>query len=54
MRHPFVRNPKDFMQMLELSEGPVQSDNEGINGAKLRDFFKVEESVKTEPDQQLD
>lgn len=26
-RHPFVGNPKDLMQMLEPSEGPVQIDN---------------------------
>ncbi|BAT98264.1 hypothetical protein VIGAN_09190700 [Vigna angularis var. angularis] len=26
-RHPFIGNPKDLMQMLEPSEGPVQSDN---------------------------
>lgn len=30
-RHPFVGNPKDLMQMLEPSEGPIQIDREGIN-----------------------
>lgn len=30
-RHPFVGNPKDLMQMLEPSEGPVQIEREGIN-----------------------
>lgn len=50
-RHPFVGNPKDLMQMLEPSEGPVlQSDhrNEGINtnGAKLKECLEVEESPR--------
>uniref|UniRef100_A0A2N9EQU2 DUF936 domain-containing protein n=1 Tax=Fagus sylvatica TaxID=28930 RepID=A0A2N9EQU2_FAGSY len=42
-RHPFVGNPKDLMQMLEPSEGPVQSDNEGTNGTKLRELLEVKE-----------
>ncbi|KAL2336388.1 hypothetical protein Fmac_010834 [Flemingia macrophylla] len=34
-RHPFVGNPKDLMQMLEPSEGPVQScDSHRVNGSK--------------------
>ncbi|KAE7999010.1 hypothetical protein FH972_003498 [Carpinus fangiana] len=45
-RHPFVGNPKDLMQMLEPSEGPVQSGNEGTNGAKVRQFLEVEESPR--------
>lgn len=45
-RHPFVGNPKDLMQMLEPSGGPVQSDNEGTNGAKVRQFLEVEESPR--------
>lgn len=28
-RHPFIGNPKDLMQVLEPSEGPVQVDQEG-------------------------
>lgn len=42
-RHPFVGNPKDLMQMLEPSEGPVQSENEGTNGTKVGEFFQVKE-----------
>ncbi|KAI3463205.1 hypothetical protein Pfo_019868 [Paulownia fortunei] len=30
-RHPFVGNPKDLMQLLEASEGPVQVDQEKLN-----------------------
>lgn len=38
-RHPFVGNPKDLMQMLEPSEGPVQSGDEGLDGTKLRELL---------------
>lgn len=41
-RHPFVGNPKDLMQMLEPSEGPVQADNEGTN-SKFRELMDVKE-----------
>lgn len=37
-RHPFVGNPKDLMQMVEPSEGPVQADDhEGSYSLKLRE-----------------
>lgn len=37
-RHHFVGNPKDLMQMVEPSEGPVQADDhEGSNSLKLRE-----------------
>lgn len=38
-RHPFVGNPKDLMQMLEPSEGPVQSGDEVVDGTKLRELL---------------
>lgn len=37
-RNPFIGNPKDLMQMLVPSEGPVPVDNEGANGSKLREI----------------
>ncbi|KAI4355398.1 hypothetical protein L6164_004177 [Bauhinia variegata] len=45
-RHPFVGNPKDLMQMLEPSEGPVQSDSEGVNGLKLVDLAEAKENPR--------
>ncbi|PSS18129.1 Protein of unknown function DUF936, plant protein [Actinidia chinensis var. chinensis] len=33
-RHPFVGTPKDLMQILEPSKGPIQVDQEGIASAK--------------------
>lgn len=46
-RHPFVGNPKDLMQILEPSEGPIQVDHEGITNSKLNELTEVkEENVK--------
>lgn len=42
-RNPFVGNPKDLMQMLVPSEGPVQVDHEGINGSKLSELLEPKE-----------
>lgn len=42
-RNPFVGNPKDLMQMLVPSEGPMPVDNEGVNGSKLREVLEVKE-----------
>lgn len=41
-RHPFIGNPKDLMQILEPSEGPVQAEDEGTN-LKSREFVDVKE-----------
>lgn len=41
-RHPFIGNPKDLMQILEPSEGPVQAEDEGTN-LKFREFVDVKE-----------
>lgn len=46
-RHPFVGNPKDLMQMLEPSEGPVQADNEGTNSSKSKELMEVMREEKT-------
>ncbi|CAJ1950701.1 unnamed protein product [Sphenostylis stenocarpa] len=43
-RHPFIGNPKDLMQMLEPSEGPVQSDNPRINRSKSMNSTTAKES----------
>ena len=43
-RHPFIGNPKDLMQMLEASEGPVQSDNPRINRSKSMNSTTSKES----------
>lgn len=43
-RHPFIGNPKDLMQMLEPSEGPVQSDNHRVNRSKSMNSTKAKES----------
>lgn len=44
-RHPFEGNPKDLMQMLEQSEGPLQSEGEGANGgSKLVDLMEAKEN----------
>ncbi|QCE02360.1 hypothetical protein DEO72_LG8g371 [Vigna unguiculata] len=44
-RHPFIGNPKDLMQMLEPSEGPVQSDNHPrINRSKSMNSTTAKES----------
>ncbi|XWS12190.1 hypothetical protein CRYUN_Cryun37aG0068700 [Craigia yunnanensis] len=42
-RNPFIGNPKDLMQMLVPSEGPVAVDNEGNNGSKAKDLVEVKE-----------
>ena len=42
-RNPFIGNPKDLMQMLVPSEGPVQGDSEGINGSKLSELLEPKE-----------
>jgi len=39
-RNPFIGNPKDLMQMLVPSEGPVAVDNE-VTGSKLRELSEV-------------
>ncbi|KHN01442.1 hypothetical protein glysoja_009648 [Glycine soja] len=44
-RHPFIGNPKDLMQLLEPSEGPVQSDhNHRVNRSKSMNSTKSKES----------
>ncbi|RDY00561.1 hypothetical protein CR513_16242, partial [Mucuna pruriens] len=43
-RHPFVGNPKDLMQMLEPSEGPVQPDNHRVSRSKSMNSTKAKES----------
>lgn len=46
-RHPFVGNPKDLMQMLEPSEGPVQVDQESEdNSTAIHLQEEKEESPK--------
>ncbi|XVF86948.1 hypothetical protein PTKIN_Ptkin18bG0081600 [Pterospermum kingtungense] len=43
-RNPFIGNPKDLMQMLVPSEGPVGADNEGNNnGSKAKEVVEVKE-----------
>lgn len=42
-RNPFVGNPKDLMQMLVPSEGPVQVDHQGLNGSKLSESLELKE-----------
>lgn len=42
-RNPFVGNPKDLMQMLVPSEGPVSVENEGSNGSKSRELLDAKE-----------
>ncbi|KAL6996216.1 hypothetical protein U1Q18_006351 [Sarracenia purpurea var. burkii] len=42
-RHPFVGNPKDLMQILEPSEGPIQVDQEGVNSSKLSELPEPKE-----------
>ncbi|XWS16129.1 hypothetical protein CRYUN_Cryun34aG0058900 [Craigia yunnanensis] len=42
-RNPFIGNPKDLMQMLVPSEGPVAVDNEGNNGSKAKELVDVKE-----------
>ncbi|KAJ9179440.1 hypothetical protein P3X46_011228 [Hevea brasiliensis] len=42
-RNPFVGNPKDLMQMLVPSEGPVPVDSEGINGSKFKELLEGKE-----------
>ncbi|KAJ6701149.1 hypothetical protein OIU74_012489 [Salix koriyanagi] len=37
-RNPFIGNPKDLMQMVVPSEGPV---NEGVTGSILRELSEV-------------
>ncbi|KAB5564030.1 hypothetical protein DKX38_004084 [Salix brachista] len=39
-RNPFVGNPKDLMQMLVPSQGPVPVDN-GVNSSKSRELSEV-------------
>lgn len=50
-RHPFVGNPKDLMQMLEPSEGPVQSENHRVKSLKLKSVnsTKAKESRSPRP-----
>ncbi|KAJ1390759.1 hypothetical protein SESBI_37166 [Sesbania bispinosa] len=43
-RHPFEGNPKDLMQMLEPSEGPVHTDNDGVNRSKSMDLTEAKEN----------
>ena len=42
-RNSFIGNPKDLMQMLVPSEGPVAVDNEGNNGSKAKELVEVKE-----------
>ncbi|XAR49864.1 hypothetical protein NMG60_11004027 [Bertholletia excelsa] len=42
-RHPFMGNPKDLMQILESSEGPVQVDHEGVANSKSSEFSEAKE-----------
>ncbi|XP_022724203.1 uncharacterized protein LOC111280925 [Durio zibethinus] len=42
-RNPFIGNPKDLMQMLVPSEGPVAVDNEGNNCSKTKELVEVKE-----------
>ncbi|XP_021627600.1 uncharacterized protein LOC110626145 isoform X3 [Manihot esculenta] len=42
-RNPFVGNPKDLMQMLVPSEGPVPVESEGTNGSKLKELLEGKE-----------
>ncbi|XP_062025463.1 uncharacterized protein LOC133741745 [Rosa rugosa] len=45
-RHPFVGNPKDLMQMVEPSEGPVQADDHaGSNSLKSRESSNAKEET---------
>ncbi|KAK2970030.1 hypothetical protein RJ640_008370 [Escallonia rubra] len=44
-RHQFVGNPKDLMQMLDFSQGPVKVDQEDITSSKVNgSSVKKEES----------
>lgn len=40
MRHPFVGNPDDLLQM---ANGPMQSDNHGVNDSKFMNLTEVKE-----------
>ncbi|GLT56050.1 hypothetical protein SLA2020_291230 [Shorea laevis] len=42
-RNPFVGNPKDLMQMLAPSEGPVLVDHEEKNGSKMKELPEVKD-----------
>ncbi|GKV47685.1 hypothetical protein SLEP1_g54559 [Rubroshorea leprosula] len=42
-RNPFVGNPKDLMQMLVPSEGPVLVDHEEKNGSKMKELPEVKD-----------
>lgn len=43
-RHLFIGNPKDLMQMLDPSEGPIQQvDQEAITSSKTRQLMEVKE-----------
>ncbi|KAA8540224.1 hypothetical protein F0562_024213 [Nyssa sinensis] len=43
-RHPFEGNPKDLMQILEPSEGPIQSD-QGDTSSKLSELSEAKEKT---------
>ncbi|XP_028763228.1 uncharacterized protein LOC114743079 [Neltuma alba] len=44
-RHPFEGNPKDLMQMLDQTEGPLQSEGEGVNyPSKSMDLMEAKEN----------
>ncbi|KAI8544740.1 hypothetical protein RHMOL_Rhmol08G0318400 [Rhododendron molle] len=45
-RQPFVGNPKDLMQMVEPSMGPIQVDQEGITRSKLSELTESKENLK--------
>lgn len=45
-RHPFVGNPKDLMQMLEPSEGPVQVDQEGVDNSVSGELPEAKEDCQ--------
>lgn len=42
-RNAFIGNPKDLMQMLVPSEGPVAVDNEGNNGSKGKELVEAKD-----------
>ncbi|XP_054784527.1 uncharacterized protein LOC129291276 [Prosopis cineraria] len=52
-RHPFEGNPKDLMQMLEQSEGPVQSEGEGVNGSSRSSVDLMEAKENPSPRQKI-
>ncbi|XP_019440492.1 PREDICTED: uncharacterized protein LOC109345760 [Lupinus angustifolius] len=43
-RHPFVGNPKDLMQMLDPSKGPMHSGKDVVNGSKSMDSTEAKEN----------